>query len=100
MSSQELGAARRQKAAMILQTWGVYLGLLALLAVSAAVSPRSFNAQDLLNLAKQASSLGIVSIGQTGELEMIRHSGPSAVLPVLTAEGADNPQLLLTPHSR
>jgi ribose/xylose/arabinose/galactoside ABC-type transport system permease subunit len=69
MSSPELGAdrsaARRHKAAFVLQTWGVYLGLLALLAVSAAVSPRSFNAQDLLNLAKQSSSLGIVSIGQT-----------------------------------
>ena len=58
-------AARRQKAALILQAWGVYLGLVALLVVSAVVSPKSFNAQDLLNLAKQASGLGIVSIGQT-----------------------------------
>ena len=61
----EQEAARRQKTGLIVQTWGVYLGLAALLAVSAVVSPRSFNAQDLLNLAKQASGLGIVSIGQT-----------------------------------
>jgi len=65
MIQQELGAARRQKAGLILQSWGVYLGLVVLLAVSAVASPRSFNAQDLLNLAKQASGLGIVSIGQT-----------------------------------
>src|SRR5688572_11862180 len=33
--------------------------------------------------------------GQTGELEMIRHSGASAVLPVLSGPGADDPQILL-----
>jgi ribose transport system permease protein len=65
MIQQELAAVRRQKAGLILQSWGVYLGLLVLLAVSAIASPQSFNAQDLLNLAKQASGLGIVSIGQT-----------------------------------
>jgi ribose/xylose/arabinose/galactoside ABC-type transport system permease subunit len=49
----------------LFQSYGVYLGLAALLAVSAVVSPQSFNPQDLLNLAKQASGLGIVAIGQT-----------------------------------
>jgi ADP-ribose pyrophosphatase len=33
--------------------------------------------------------------GKTGELEMIRHSGASAVLPVLTELDADDPQILL-----
>jgi ADP-ribose pyrophosphatase len=33
--------------------------------------------------------------GQTGELEMIRHPGAAAVVPVLSAEGAADPQLLL-----
>jgi ribose transport system permease protein len=65
MMAQELGVERRQKAGLLLQTWGVYLGLVLLLAISAILSPQSFNAQDLLNLAKQASGLGIVSIGQT-----------------------------------
>ena len=31
----------------------------------------------------------------SGELEMIRHPGASAVLPVLSADGSDDPQLLL-----
>jgi ribose transport system permease protein len=65
MMPQELAATRREKAGLILQTWGVYLGLALLLAISAVLSPQSFNAQDLLNLAKQASGLGIVAIGQT-----------------------------------
>ena len=58
-------AARGQAAALIFQAWGVYLGLLVLLVISAVISPQSFKVQDLLNLAKQASALGIVSIGQT-----------------------------------
>ena len=33
--------------------------------------------------------------GSSGELEMIRHPGASAVLPVLTADDAEDPQLLL-----
>lgn len=33
--------------------------------------------------------------GQTGELEMIRHPGAAAVVPVLSADGAADPQLLL-----
>jgi ADP-ribose pyrophosphatase len=33
--------------------------------------------------------------GQQGELEMIRHPGASAVIPVLSADDADDPQLLL-----
>ena len=33
--------------------------------------------------------------GKTGELEMIRHSGASAVLPVLSDVDADDPQILL-----
>ena len=33
--------------------------------------------------------------GQRGELEMIRHPGAAAVLPVLSAEDAADPQLLL-----
>lgn len=33
--------------------------------------------------------------GKTGELEMIRHSGASAVLPVLSAPDAEDPQILL-----
>ena len=45
MIQQELGTARRQRAGMLLQTWGVYLGLVLLLAVSAILSPQSFNAQ-------------------------------------------------------
>lgn len=57
--------AARHRAAVLLQSFGVYLGLVVLLALSAVVSPQSFNPQDLLNLAKQASGLGIVAIGQT-----------------------------------
>ncbi|MGQ0560793.1 MAG: NUDIX hydrolase [Gemmatimonadota bacterium] len=33
--------------------------------------------------------------GTTGQLEMIRHSGASAVLPVLSDPSAENPQILL-----
>lgn len=33
--------------------------------------------------------------GSTGELEMIRHSGAAAVLPVLTDPAGDDPQILL-----
>jgi ADP-ribose diphosphatase len=33
--------------------------------------------------------------GQSGELEIIRHSGAAAVVPVLSADGASDPQLLL-----
>jgi ADP-ribose pyrophosphatase len=33
--------------------------------------------------------------GQTGELEMVRHPGAAAVLPVLSAEDAADPHLLL-----
>jgi ADP-ribose pyrophosphatase len=33
--------------------------------------------------------------GSTGELEMIRHSGAAAVLPVLSDPAADDPQILL-----
>ncbi len=33
--------------------------------------------------------------GQSGELEMIRHPGASAVVPVLSGEGSDDPQILL-----
>ncbi len=33
--------------------------------------------------------------GQKGELEMIRHPGAAAVVPVLTADGSDDPQILL-----
>lgn len=33
--------------------------------------------------------------GQSGELEMIRHPGAAAVVPVLTPDGSEDPQLLL-----
>lgn len=33
--------------------------------------------------------------GSTGELELIRHSGAAAVLPVLSEPGSDDPQILL-----
>lgn len=33
--------------------------------------------------------------GSSGELEMIRHPGAAAVIPLLTADGSDDPQLLL-----
>jgi ADP-ribose pyrophosphatase len=33
--------------------------------------------------------------GSTGELEMIRHSGAAAVLPVLSDENGDDPQIML-----
>lgn len=33
--------------------------------------------------------------GQTGELEMIRHPGAAAVVPVLSADGSEDPQILL-----
>ncbi|HVO35090.1 MAG TPA: NUDIX hydrolase [Gemmatimonadales bacterium] len=33
--------------------------------------------------------------GTSGELEMIRHPGAAAVLPVLTADGSEDPQILL-----
>ena len=38
--------------------------------------------------------------GSTGELEMIRHSGASAVLPVLTDPQGDDPQILLIKQYR
>lgn len=38
--------------------------------------------------------------GQEGELEMIRHSGASAVLPVLSDPGADDPIILLVRQFR
>ena len=38
--------------------------------------------------------------GSTGELEMIRHSGASAVLPVLSDPGGDDPILLLVRQYR
>jgi ADP-ribose pyrophosphatase len=38
--------------------------------------------------------------GKTGELEMIRHSGASAVLPVLSELNADDPQILLVRQYR
>jgi ADP-ribose pyrophosphatase len=38
--------------------------------------------------------------GKTGELEMIRHSGASAVLPVLSDAAADDPQILLVRQYR
>jgi ADP-ribose pyrophosphatase len=38
--------------------------------------------------------------GKTGELEMIRHSGASAVLPVLSNLDADDPQILLIKQYR
>jgi ribose transport system permease protein len=44
---------------------GIAVGFLLLLAVSLAVSPQSLGAQDLANTSRQASGLGIVSIGQT-----------------------------------
>lgn len=33
--------------------------------------------------------------GSSGDLEMIRHPGAAAVIPVLSADGSDDPQLLL-----
>ena len=33
--------------------------------------------------------------GESGELEMIRHPGAAAVIPVLSVDGADDPELLL-----
>lgn len=38
--------------------------------------------------------------GKTGELEMIRHSGASAVLPLLSRPDADDPQILLVKQYR
>lgn len=38
--------------------------------------------------------------GKTGELEMIRHSGASAVLPVLSDADGDDPQILLVRQYR
>jgi ADP-ribose pyrophosphatase len=38
--------------------------------------------------------------GSTGELEMIRHSGASAVLPVLDGPDADDPQVVLVRQYR
>jgi len=38
--------------------------------------------------------------GTTGEIEMIRHSGASAVLPLLTEMGAEDPQILLVRQYR
>lgn len=38
--------------------------------------------------------------GSTGELEMVRHSGASAVLPVLSDPGGDDPILLLVRQYR
>jgi ADP-ribose pyrophosphatase len=38
--------------------------------------------------------------GSTGELEMIRHSGAAAVLPILSDPGADDPQIVLVRQYR
>ncbi len=38
--------------------------------------------------------------GTTGNLEMVRHSGASAVLPFLTEPGSDDPQLLMIKQFR
>lgn len=38
--------------------------------------------------------------GSTGELEMIRHSGASAVLPVLSDPGSEDPQIVLVKQYR
>ncbi|HUP90121.1 MAG TPA: NUDIX hydrolase [Longimicrobiales bacterium] len=38
--------------------------------------------------------------GKTGELEMIRHSGASAVLPLLSSPDAEDPQILLVKQYR
>jgi ribose transport system permease protein len=56
---------RKYKLSFLLQDYGVYLGLIILLLISALISPQSFNPTDLLNLGKQAAGLGLVSIGQT-----------------------------------
>ena len=38
--------------------------------------------------------------GSTGELEMIRHSGAAAVLPVLDGDGAEDPRVVLVRQYR
>ncbi|HZJ48031.1 MAG TPA: NUDIX hydrolase [Acidimicrobiia bacterium] len=38
--------------------------------------------------------------GSTGELEMVRHSGASAILPLLSSRTADDPQILLLKQFR
>jgi len=87
---------------------GAYAGLVALLAITYAISPSSMNAQDFLNVMKQASGLGIAAIGQTmiiltggidlssGSLITLVHvlaigemdGDPSKILPVLLAGAA------------
>ena len=62
---QDITLKTKNRLSFLLKDYGVYLGLVILLIISAVVSPQSFNATDLLNLGKQAAGLGIVSIGQT-----------------------------------
>jgi ribose transport system permease protein len=47
------------------ETMGVYGLLLAVILLSAVLSPDSFSANHLLNMVRQAAPLGIVAIGQT-----------------------------------
>jgi len=49
----------------IIQRLGVYFALLLLVIISGILSPSSVNPVHLLNVTRQASALGIVSIGQT-----------------------------------
>ncbi|MFO8033877.1 MAG: ABC transporter permease [Candidatus Bipolaricaulota bacterium] len=48
-----------------LEGWLVYIFLGVMLGVAAAVSPQFFRGDNLLNVLRQASSIGILSIGQT-----------------------------------
>jgi ribose transport system permease protein len=65
MNDSGVTLKRREWFSLFMRDYGVYVGLLVLLVISAVVSPQSFNPTDLLNLGKQAAGLGIVSIGQT-----------------------------------
>ncbi|MBC7189758.1 ABC transporter permease [Candidatus Aerophobetes bacterium] len=49
----------------IIEGMGVYFALIILLIISGILSPPSINPVHLLNIARQASALGIVGIGQT-----------------------------------
>ena len=50
---------------IFMKNYGVYIGLILLLAISGILSPQSFHPVGLLNVAKQTAGLGIVAIGQT-----------------------------------
>lgn len=50
---------------LFLEKWGIYIALLVVVVISAALSPAFYKPSNILNVLRAAAVLGIVSIGQT-----------------------------------